>query len=46
MFVGSFAFILCAMQAVFAQDDVDPSFFSSDPIWLEDSTIDPNCEVT
>lgn len=33
------------MQAVSAQEDIDPSLFSSDPIWLEDSPIDPNCEV-
>lgn len=28
-----------------AQEDVDPSFFSTDPLWLEDSPVDPNCRV-
>jgi hypothetical protein len=45
VFVWSIAFIVGSAQAVSAQEGIDPSFFSSDPIWLEDSTIDPNCEV-
>jgi hypothetical protein len=43
--VGCFICILGIVQTVSAQEDIDPSLFSSDHIWLEDPPIDPNCEV-
>ena len=39
------AFMLVGIETIHAQDDVDPSFFSTDPLWLEDSPVDPNCIV-
>jgi hypothetical protein len=45
IFVGTLAFILGVVKTVSAQEDIDPYFFSSDPLWLEDSPPDPNCEV-
>lgn len=42
---GILTFVSLA-QTVAAQDGIeDPSAFSSDPLWLTSSIIDPNCEV-
>ena len=39
------ALMLVGIETIHAQEVVDPSFFSTDPLWLEDSPIDPNCQV-
>ena len=45
IFIGNFMVMSNAIETVFGQGDVDPSLFSTDPLWLEDSPIDPNCQV-
>ena len=37
--------MLNAVEPVSAQENIDPSFYSTDPLWLEDSPFDPNCQV-